>query len=93
MTEEVEAGSRRLAAESDYSLIGISECTLRQMGRANTSNRTRSLLSKLTGRPWGIFVCLFGNRYPHVSTSLIVINLLKLLVLKSVHSFRTNVME
>lgn len=28
MTEEVGAERRRLAAESDYSLIGISECML-----------------------------------------------------------------
>lgn len=37
MTEKVGAGSRRLAAESDYSLIGISECTLSdRWGSVNT---------------------------------------------------------
>lgn len=77
MTEEVGADSRRLAAESDYLLIGISECTLSDRWESEYFKPHQVTSHKLTGRHLKsgfLFVC---NWSPDVCTSLIVNNLLK----------------
>lgn len=64
MTEEVGAGSRRLAAESDYSLIGISECTLSNRWGAWILKPHQISSQQTDWKTWGFKIlemCMFGE--------------------------------
>lgn len=61
MTEEVGEGSRRLAAENDYLLIGISECTLSDRWGERILKPHQATSQQTDWKTWGFEMCALGD--------------------------------